>query len=172
MRRKSGFTVVEILIYMVILAMFFMAANIGYNSFIARKRTEMVARKVEALFVKARGLSFSPTTKPDICLNIPIDGYYVAVGLTSVTMYVKCGIHVNPDLEPTLKIETYTFENSIVASGTTTVGYKPLGHGLDVVLDFFGTPSNYIINFNRSGSTTNGVTLTISPSGEIVVTTQ
>lgn len=162
---KKGFTIVEILIYIMILAMFFMAANVGYNSFIARKRTEMVARKVEAMFVKARGLSFSPGTVTGC--SQPVDKYMVTVTGTSATITVKCGA------VPSVLLETYIFENNITSNATgQEIGYKLLGHGLDVIPGFFNTVSNYTITFNRAGTTSNGTTLTISQSGEVGITSQ
>lgn len=162
---RQGFTIVEILIYIMILAMFFMAANVGYNSFIARKRTEMVARKVEAMFVKARGLSFSPGTVTGC--SQPVDKYMVTVNSALATITVKCGATLS------VLLETYTFENGITSSATgQVVGYKLLGHGLDVVDGFFNTASNYAITFNRTGAVTNGTVLTISQSGEVKITAQ
>lgn len=169
---KKGFTIVEILIYIVILAMFFMAANVGYNSFIARKRTEMVARKVEAMLVKARGLSFSASAKPTGCGTNVIDAYVVEVNAGSARLFVKCGL-VDPDEETTLIIENYSYENGIISNATgQEIGYKLLGHGLDTASDFFDTVSNYTVTFNRTGATTNGTILTISQSGEVKITAQ
>ena len=171
MKKSPGFTVVEILIYMVILAMFFMAARVGYNSFIARKRVETVVRKVESLFVKACGLSFSPGFVAG-CTDAeppkPLGKYVVTLSTNQVKLSGQCpGVIAS--------IETYSFEGGVVSSVAedVIVGYKLLGHGLDVVEGFFGTPpSDRLIVFNRAGQTTNGVILTISQSGEVMVASQ
>lgn len=162
---RRGFTVVEILIYLMILAMFFLAARVGYNNFIGRKRVEVVAQKTANLFVKARSLSFSSVAKPAGC--VVLDGYVVTVDASYATLSAKCS---NAGVTTNIETERYTFENTVVSSKTGFyVGYKLLGHGLSVPTDFF--PGNNTVIFTLPNSNLN-IVLTVSSSGEVEITTQ
>ena len=150
----------EILIYVVILATFFLTARVSYSSFITRKQVESVVLKVESFFTKARSLAYAPHSQTQ-CVAGSLKEYRVTLDVNAVSLLVICGSNQ-------VVLDSYTYENNVSAVNSISVGYKLLGHGLNVTPDFFGDINNYQTVFSKPGGS-QGVTLTLLASGEVQI---
>jgi prepilin-type N-terminal cleavage/methylation domain-containing protein len=146
--RKSGYTLIELLVGLTIIAIVFSIGFAGYRDFSRRQAVAGVTKSIQSDLRNAQQLALTGQ-KPDTCTRL--SGYtFASVSSTSYSISANCS-------NGSIEVKNVNLVDTTLSAGS--VMFKVLGQGTDL-------PDSLIFTVTHTSGATPG-TITIGVGGDI-----
>lgn len=157
MRRRDGYTLIEVLIVVAIMGLIFGIGFFSFRDYSKKKAVEAIARTLKSDLRLAQGQSLAGK-KPTDCTS-SLDGYSFAVTTGTPSFYTVTAVCGNQNI--LIKTATLTSDMSLSVPSVNPILFKPLGQGTNIPSgsSVTITITQFISNFSQ--------VVTVSSTGEI-----
>lgn len=131
---KRGYTIIEIIIFLVIAALAFGGGYAAYRQFTRKQTLDTAFASLKSELARAQELAFAGKKPQDCGTGTVLDGYRVEIGSTAFTTMAVCrrstdGTEITADSRETRTPSEVTIEGN---PPSPRVLYKVLGQGADI----------------------------------------
>lgn len=147
MKKKSGFTVVELLVVLAVLAIFFAIGVPNFMSWIPKYRLKSAARDLYSNMQLAKMTAVKSNTNCSITYSTDPDQYVLSGALSKTVVLGDYGSGVNFDgpANETFAVATITFNSR----GTSNAGYAYLSNSGNTTYYKIGPLSSGVIKLQK-----------------------
>lgn len=161
MKTKKGFTLIEVLIALTIVAGLFSFGYANFRNFSRRQATVNTAKELESVINLTKELALSGN-KPATCLDSePLDGYKISFNATAETYSIFAVCAGTDESVGRTSVPLPAGTNLSLGQATNFIIFKTLGQGTSIP-----DTGNFLVTVSRS-DVGNSAVLTVSPAGEV-----